>query len=190
MSKSKNKLLLSRLQNAKDKIPNFKFIYSALIILFFGSLFLTIWEVSIYRNTFIPFLIPFLIWIFTGLIITPFLRKFLETYFLTPYLLLQIFFNIVTWGGIVLFIFMWTNYHFASKNTFIKNAEIISTGHFPRSKHDTCEQPYIIINYNGNEKQLVYLCNTQVELYKSVDLLVAKGLFSYDILVRSILKNN
>jgi hypothetical protein len=168
--------------------PHFKLINGILGGLFIGSIFLTILEINIYRKTFIPFLIPLAIWILTGVFVTPFYKRFLTIYFSTPYLFLQFFFNVVTWGGFVLFAFMWTNYNFTDKQIRTTNEKITSIGHLARGRYGNCQQPFVMINYNGQDKQLVYYCGTQIELYKSVDLTVAKGLFGYDIIVQSELK--
>jgi hypothetical protein len=148
-------------------------------------------EINIYQKTFISFKILFSIWILTGLIITPFLKKILTIYFATPFLFLQLIYNVVTWGGLVVFSFMWTNYNFSDRAKIMTNEKIISTGHFARGGRGShCEQPYIIINYKGQDKQLVYYCGTDVEYYKSVDLTISKGLFGFDIVIKSNLKTD
>ena len=68
----------------------------------------------------------------------------------------------------------------------MENEKIIVTG----TMGTRYRQPYIIINYHDNEKQLPYFYGMQIELYKSVDLTIAKGLFGFDILVKSELKTD
>ncbi|TKK64088.1 hypothetical protein FC093_23325 [Ilyomonas limi] len=177
-------------QKLKQTIPHFKLFNGVLATFFFGSLLLTIREINIYEKTFIPFKIPFFIWVFTGLVFTPFFKRILTVYFTTPFLFLQIVYNIVTWGGLFVSAFMFANYYLADNKTIVINEKIISTGHLARGERGTCEEPFIIINYNGQEKQLVYYCDTQVEKYKSVDLTIAKGFLGYDIVTNSDLKIN
>jgi hypothetical protein len=177
-------------QKLKQTIPHFTLVNGILGTLFIGSLLLTIWEIDIYQKTFIPLKIPFLIWVLTGLVLTPFMRRTLTIYFTTPFLFLQIVYNVVTWGGLVVTIFMLANYYLADKTTIAVNEKIISTGHLARGSRGHCEKPFIIINYNGQEKQLVYYCDIQVEKYNSVDLTIAKGFLGYDIITTSDLKTN
>ena len=177
-------------QKLKQTIPYFKIINGVLGTLFIGSLLLTMWEIDIYEKTFIPFKFPFLIWVLTGLAFTPFFKRILTIYFTTPFLFLQIVYNIVTWGGLFVSAFMFANYYLADKTTIVINEKIISTGHLARGSRGTCEKPFIIINYNGQEKQLVFYCDTQVELYKSVDLTIANGFLGYDIVKNFDLKTN
>lgn len=169
----------------KQTIPHFKLINGVLVTLFLGSLLLTIWEINVYQKTFIPFKVPFLIWILTGLAFTPFLKRTLTVYFTTPFLFLQIVYNVVTWGGLFVSAFILTNYYGAEKATTVVNEKILLTGHLAKGLKGHCEQPFIIINHNGAEKQLVYYCDTPVENYKSVDLTIAKGFWGYDIVVQS-----
>ena len=175
-------------QKAKQGIPHFKIVNTILVTLLIISLLLTFWEINIYQKTFIPFKIPFLIWVLTGLILTPFMTRILTIYFTTPFLPLQIVYNIVTWGGLTVTIFMLANYYFAEKTTVVITEKIISTGHLARGLRGHCEKPFIIINYDGQEKQLIYYCDTQVEKYSSVVLTIASGFCGYDIITNSDLK--
>lgn len=174
----------------KQTIPHFKLINGLLTSLFIGSLLLITWEINIYQKTFIIFKTPFLIWILTGFAFTPFMKRTLTIYFTTSFLPLQIIYNLVTWGGISVSAFILFNYYLAEKETIVTNKKILSTGHLARGSKGHCEQPYIIINYNGQEKQLIYYCGTQVENYKSVDLTIAKGFLGYDIVVQSNFRMN
>jgi len=169
----------------KQTIPHFKLINGILATLFIGSLLLTIWEINIYQKTFIPFKVPCLIWILTGLAFTPFMKRTLAIYFSIPVLFFQIIYNVVTWGGLFGSAYILVNYYLAEKESIMINEKILSTGHLARGSKVHCEQPYIIINYNGQDKQLVYYCGTQVESYKSVDLTIAKGFWGYDNVVLS-----
>ena len=68
--------------DAKQNHPYQKTVSTLLSILIIGALMLFTWEVNIYQHTFIPFKIPFAIWILTGLAVTPFLRKIHAIYFI------------------------------------------------------------------------------------------------------------
>jgi hypothetical protein len=167
-------------------IHHFKFINGILAGLFIGSLTLTIWEVDVYEKTFIPLKIPLLVWIITGVVFTPFLRKKLSIYLMTTNLFLQMFYNIVTFGGLVISGFMLANFYFANKAETVINENIVSIGHL--NSRSNCGRPFIIIDYNGQKKQLVYYCDMKVELYKTVDLTISQGLFGFDIVRNSEFK--
>jgi hypothetical protein len=166
---------------------HFKLFNTLLFLLFPFGIGLAVWEIDIYRNTFIPFAIPLLIWFLTGIVVTPRLRKFMDTYF-GESVLFQALYNIVSFGSIVVWLFMWLNYHFTVGETTMVNEKIISTGTLAKGEFGSCEQPYAIINYKGNTKQIIFYCGQQVELYKSVQMIIRRGLFGFDVTLKSDLK--
>ncbi len=177
-------------QNRLNKIISiFNPIEIILFGLFIGSIALTIWEINIYQKTFVPLSVPLTMWVLPGLLTTPFLKRVLTVH-LKASVFLQLFYNIVTWGGLVTFAFMWTNYNFPSKAKIEINEKIISVGHFAKGGKGRCGQPYIVINYKGQDKQLVYYCGVAVEHFKSVDLTISKGLFGFEIITKSELKTD
>jgi hypothetical protein len=158
-------------------------LFGALIL---GCMLLIIWEIFIYEKTFIPLFVPLAVWLLTGIVITILsMGKFI--YQPTPSVFNQLLFNIIVWGGLTLFSFMWGNYHFCDKATSVINEKILSTGHLA-TKRAECAQPYIEVAYKGQVKQLMFDCDTPVENYTSVDLTIARGLFGFDILLQSKLK--
>jgi hypothetical protein len=173
----------------KKPVAKFNSINLLLTTLFIGSLVLTVWEIRIYQKTFIPLRIPLLIWLLTGLVFLPILRKTLATYLETVHLLLQMFYSLVTCGGLVVCAFMLSNYYLADKEIFVENERIISTGHLGSSRGH-CQQPFIIIHHNDQEKQLVYYCDTPVEKYQSVDLTLSKGFLGFEIVRNTEFKND
>jgi hypothetical protein len=184
--KKGGKIALNQLKSDK---PNQRFdsINLLLGILFIGSLALLVWEISIYHKTFIPLKIPFLIWLLTGFIFFLILKSRLTEYLKTGNIFLQIFYCLVTFGGLSVSVFMLPNYYLADKEKFVVNEMIISTGSLGSSKGH-CRQPFIIINHAGLEKQLVYYCDTPVEKYQSVDLTLSKGLFGFEVVITSEFK--
>ena len=176
-------------QNRLNKLISiFNPIDTILFGLFIGSIALTVWEINIYQKTFIPLSVPLTMWVLPGLLITPFFKRIL-TIHLKASVFLQLFYNIVTWGGLVTFAFMWTNHNFPNDARIEINEKIISVGHFPKGgRGNHCEQPYIVINYKGQDKQLVYYCGVAVENFNSVDLTISKGLFGFEIITKSELR--
>lgn len=184
--KRSGRIALSQLK-ADKPIPRFDSINLLLVILFIGSLTMMVWEIKIYQKTFVPFKIPFGIWFLTGLISIPILRKHAADYLETGNILLQSFYGFVTFGGISVSIFMLANFYLADKETFVVNESIISTGTLGTSKG--CRQPFIMVNHDGLEKQLVFYCGTPVDKFKSIDLTISKGLFGFEIVTNSEFKN-
>ena len=74
--------------------------------LFFAGMLLTLWELDIYKKTLIDYRIATSLWIVPGLCLTPVLRKTLALHINTNSLFLQLIYNVVTWGGIIVFTFM------------------------------------------------------------------------------------
>jgi len=152
------------------------------IVLFFGSLFLTYWEIEIFRKTFIPVYIPIFLWIFPGIIITPLLFRFLKEHLKINSIYQQLFYNITIAGGITVYTFMAINYFFAENIVITKNVNIIKTGSLAEGKHG-CSQPYAEIKYKEQIKELIYPCGTNLENEKEVELLLKKGKLGFEIVI-------
>jgi hypothetical protein len=160
-------------------------INTVLTVLFFGSLCLTIWEIEIYHKTFIPVYIPVLLWIIPGLLSTPFLVKFLKDNYNIKSIFLQLFYNIVTWGGLMVFTFMTSNYFLAEKDIITKSVNIIETGHLAKGRYG-CGESYVEIKYKGHLKQLIYPCDTDLENKIMVEIKIKKGKWGFDIITSQI----
>jgi hypothetical protein len=98
--------------------------------LFLTGLGLTIWEISIYGATFVPIYIPLSIWVLTGLLMAPIFKKTFNIYCFNPYtpektpMFFHYFYNIVSSGGILVFLFMWTNQFFCDKTKSVRTVPI------------------------------------------------------------------
>lgn len=184
--KKGGRILLNKLKSDKPN-PRFDSINLLLVILFIGTMALMVWEINIYQKTFIPLKIPFLIWLLTGFIFFLILKSRLAEYLETGNILIQTFYCLATFGGLSVSAFMLPNYYLADKEKFVVNERIILTGSLGSSKGQ-CRQPFIIINHDGLEKQLVYYCDTPVENFQSVDLTLSKGLFGFEVVINSEFK--
>ena len=152
------------------------------------SIGLILWEITIYRLTFIPWGIPACIAIVTGVIMTPVLRKIIDGIFPGHSLMVQLLYNIVTWGGIVMFLFMWTNYQFAGSPHSKINAPFVKVDHLSRRRGVGEGQPYVTILYKGQEQHLLFDKGTNTDSCKSADLTLADGLFGYVVVVDKTLR--
>lgn len=154
-------------------------------IVFFTGTILTYFEIDLYRLTFIPLFIPLLIWICSGLIATPFFTKSLPEYLTLhlkgDFLIYQFLYNILAWGGIVLYLFMTLNFHFAHDQRFTISLKSVEDGKY-WERRDPIPYPYRVVNYKGINKTLIFSQNTfAYELY-TVNLILQKGLFGFDII--------
>lgn len=186
---SKRKIIL---QELCDQYPHYNFKSNLVGGLFLVGLILIIWEISIFRMTFISVYIPLSIWILSGIIIKPFFRKTLNIYCFNPaspgYIptWLHYFYDIVSFGGIITFLFMWTNFHYPNQDKKAITASILSYGHLAKSKN-SCGEPYINIKYKDFEKQLIFPCGTEVEKYGQVYIETKKGFWGFDIITNKTL---
>ena len=175
------------LSHLKAKYPNYNLKSNILGGLFFGGLVLSIWEVTIFRETFIPLYIPLSIWVSIGLVITPFFKRIFNIYCFNPYtpertpIVFHCLYNIVSFGSIVVFLFMWTNQTFVDKSKTNFKLPIISYGHFAITRHSHGE-PWVHVVYKNSEKELVFPIGTKVEKFKSVNIETQKGLFGFNII--------
>jgi hypothetical protein len=62
----------------------------------------------------------------------------------------------------------------------------MSSGNIPPSQR-TCGEPYVVINYKGSDKEMIFPCGTEVEKFGLVYIQVEKGFFGYDIITNKTL---
>ena len=180
------------LEELKAKYPYYNLKSNLLGSLFLCGLILTIWEIYIFRVTFISVYIPLSVWVLTGFFMTPILKKIFNIYCFNPYtperspLFFHYLYNIVTFGGILVFLFMWTNQTFNDKSRNVITLPIVSYGYLAKSRR-SCGEPYAHIIYKDKEKELVFPCGTEIEKFSSVYIEVSKGLYSFDVITNTTL---
>ena len=173
----------------KALATNINWVNTLLTVLFIGSLYLMGSEFHIYRKTLINWAIPTGIWFGTGLILTPFTSNFLEKHYSTNGFFFQLVFNVVTWGGLIIYSLMATNYYCPNDNSTQITSEIIKTGHLTEGRGGDCSEPYCEVIINSKEKQLVFPCGVEIENYKYVDVTIKRGLLGFDIITDKKLTN-
>ncbi|MBP8034140.1 MAG: hypothetical protein KAZ71_06045 [Bacteroidia bacterium] len=171
-------------QSLKTMKYKINWVKGILPIIFIGTLILTVFEIEIYRQTLINWAILTFIWFLPGIILTPFTRKFLKYHIETNSLFLQFLFNTVTWGGLLIYGFMATNYYYPTKSIRTITAKIIRTGHLAKGRYG-CGPPYCDVVINNKEKELIFPCGLEIEKYKSIDLKIQKGLWGFEIVAES-----
>ena len=189
--------------------------------LFVLGLFLTAWEILIYRNTIINVNIPLLIFLVPGIFLTPIfykklneidpievydcdtifklffskigLLRLLPSKFKIPntkadlflWVFMHYLLHTIITGGILMFLFMATNFYFADNSIIEKRFKIEKIDSLPGSKGEREKrQPYVVIDYEGMKKELIfsYEETEKVKTAKYAVMKVSKGFLGYDIL--------
>lgn len=151
-------------------------------ILTLGSLLLIIWEMFIFRKTFISFLIPLSILLFGGLFAFTTLKNRIKYYVQNEHsIYLQAFHGILLFGGLLMFSFMGANYYFTSQTEKIFDLKVVETGHLVKGRRG-CGNPYAIVNYNNTQKQLIFPCDTEIANSTRVKVALNEGLFGFVII--------
>ena len=152
-----------------------------LAILFFISLSLAIWGTNIYRLTIIKPSYLYSVGAFGGLLFNLTLSFLVKTSYSKVW---NIFIKFCIGAGISYFGLLYLNQKFADKEVLTDKFKIIRTGTLARGKSGSCLQPFVIINFNGEEKQLVFYCNLEniIEIYSHVTLTYSKGLFGFEVI--------
>lgn len=152
------------------------------------GIILMYFQIQIFRNTIINWLVPASIIIVVGIIAYRIdFKNYKEIYF--HYKTIKLFALInyfIGFGFIGCSFFMLTNYYLADKNARTESYRIVDrTSIRGGTKYKIGEeQPVFTINYNGIEKELVF--NNQffdkMNQYTTVDLKIRKGFFGFNIL--------
>ncbi len=143
------------------------------------SILLIIWQISIFRKTFISLQIPLYIMISLGLGIFWLFQSKISHFLNTSYnIFWQAIQSVIIFGGTSMFLFMASNYYFASGTKKILNLDIVETGQLARGRGG-CGNPYAIVTYNNTQKQLVFPCNAHLENLDKIKVVLKEGLFGY-----------
>lgn len=158
-------------------------------ILTFVSLILIIWEMFIFRKTFINIFMPLSIFLIGGPILFFILRKKIKYYIETEHgLFSQAFHGTVLFGGTLMFIFMFLNYYLPVNKTELIQLKVIETGNL--SSRRGCDAPFAKVDYYGFEKQLIFPCNTNLSGANFIKVKLQKGLFGFMVVKDSKLEKS
>ena len=159
-----------------------------LIGLFFISLGLTIWGISIYRFTIIDtkyLLATIAIGICISLVALTFSVKSSYSTFWAAFIKTGI------GGGFFYFGLLFLNQQFADKELLTNDFLIIKTGTLGRGGKSICSQPYAVIDFYGTEKELLFYCGFSEIIKRSskVTLTYSKGTFGFNVIKSQSLRN-
>lgn len=175
-----SKLVGERVSRGNKKLDNL------ILSLFLLGLGLLICEIFIYRRTIIALKIPLLIWLIPGIIMTPlFYRKLNHIDGMKAHWGLHYVLHSCITGAFILFSFMAVNYFFSEKEVCQKVFNVEETGSLPGSKGNRNKRkPYVVINYEGMDKHLVFPNSKMKEVMNSkrAVLRVKRGQFGFDVL--------
>jgi hypothetical protein len=160
---------------------NFKKGDTILFLLFFASGCLIVWAINIYRVTIIDTKLLYVVSAIGTVI------AFLAIHFIIKSTFSKfwtLFISIVIGSGTFYFGLLFLNQTFSGKEIIEEDFQIIKTGTLGRSRSTRCSQPYVIIDFHGTEKQLVFYCDFAETMKRSskVSLTYSKGLFGFDII--------
>ena len=185
-NKKKNKKT-SRFRFVGDRVSDGnKKLDNLVKVLFILGLISLVFEIILYRKTIIELKIPLIIWLTPGIILTPLLyNRMNDIDGMKAHWTMHYILHTCMTGAFILYAFMATNYYLATDYAETKTFKVIEKGSLPGSKNNRSErQPYVMINYEGMEKQLIfsYPETTKINSAKTATLRVKKGLWGYDIL--------
>lgn len=152
-----------------------------LAFLFLLSLGLIIWGIDIYRLTVID--VKFLT---AATIVSAFIS--VVSIFLWQnrrlYTVWTFFISIAIGAGAFYFGLLYLNQAFAEKETLTEEFTIVRTGSLARGKYGSCRRPYVIVNFYGTEKQLIFYCEYEkaIKDFSKVTITYSRGLFGFDII--------
>ncbi|WP_295793195.1 DUF4241 domain-containing protein [Mucilaginibacter sp.] len=170
------------------KKPNITPYHTLLTILFFAGLILLVAQIKIYHNTFINYVIPTAVWLVTGLVATPLLANTLTLHYNTRSPVLQLVYNLCTWGSIAVYAFMASNFYFGKGSVVTFKTTITKTGELAKGAFG-CGEPYVNVVYDGVEKEVIFGCGIPVANYKDLELSVKKGLWGFNVIKTGSLLN-
>lgn len=158
------------------------------------GIFSIVWEILLYRKTFIALYIPLLIILGIGLFAT-FLdfRHYQNTYSYRGYknLLFAFVTNLCIWGFTSCTVFMATNYYLSEGQVNTKSYKIIDRYSMTGRKYHRDERtPAFKILYNGKSKDIHFghAYYEEMNSFNYVELETKSGFWSFEILINKKLK--
>lgn len=155
--------------------------------LFFLSIGLIIWGITIYRITIIE--PKYLIGVIAIGII--FISVTLSFWINTNYSFFWTFFiNAIIGTGLFYFGFLFLNQHYSDSKVLTENFLIIETGNLAKSRRSNCSQPFAVIDFYGQEKELLFFCEFEktIKNYHEITISYSDGLFGFPVIKEKQLK--
>jgi hypothetical protein len=178
-----------------QRYPGFRVKNGFLGIFFVIGLVLIILSTILFETIFIagPWLVAIAIVI--GIVMTPLFRRFFNIYFYNPYdlghvpLFFHVLYHSVAFGGTLIFLLLLTNKQLAHPASQIVTLPVISNGYSYSSPGSSCRNAYVVVRYDGMEKDLPCECGAPVETAHAVRLDIRKGFWGFDVITAQALVN-
>jgi hypothetical protein len=155
---------------------------SVLTVLFLGSAILVIWGIEIYRKTVIEpkhlLIVVMIATAMTSLILLAFTKNYLNAFW-------TIFIASVIGGGTSFFLTLFLNRELIRKEIVSEYFEIQDTGNMAKGLRSKCGPPYVVVNFHGREKQMVFPCRyeTSIHTFKKIKLDHYEGFFGFVVIM-------
>jgi hypothetical protein len=152
-----------------------------LFVLFMASIGLAIYTVNLYRITIIgkdTLFIVSTIGVLIGLLLIRVFIKNADSNFWTYLIGIIISISVSNFGLLFL------NQTFSDKEIKNEIFQIEKRGTLGRGKSSKCFQPYVVIDFHGKEKEIVFYCDSseQLKLASNLSIAYSKGLFGLEII--------
>ena len=157
-----------------------KIIYWVFFASFFVGLITTAWAAFLFENTVVNWKLPIIIFLLTGFLFTPITSLALTKYCKVDNIILKVFFNLVSFGGILVGFLMVINYYFSYGKERSYKSEIINRGY--SKSRGMRSVLYADVKINDIEKRLKFPHNIELKKYKFVEVDVQKGLLGFYII--------
>lgn len=171
------------IQSEKQKKEKFWKVFYNLI--FFLGIILMLFEILIYRKTFIDAYLLISIILAVSILAFYFNNQHYKKTYSIKGNFYPIIHNLFSYGFISSYVFLATNYYLAEKKTTNYKFKIKEKSSMPDSKYSRSErQPLVIFDYFGFEKELVFHFS-DTEKVNSADIVkvsIKKGALGFDIL--------
>lgn len=161
-----------------------KLIPWTLSLLFFGAICLLVKAIAIYARTIIPLSALAEIAIISGLIATILFRRILIVYGRLSGFLQRFVYSLVTFGGLMVFLFLWINECCRDGSVSEIEYPIISRGHMFARKSG-CERPYVVIASQAGNKRFVFRCHVETTGYHCLLLKISEGALGFDVVEKT-----
>jgi hypothetical protein len=178
-----------------QRYPGFRIKNGFLGLLFLLGLVLITASTYLFDAIFISSGWLLVIAILIGIVMTPLVRRFFNIYFYNPYdpghipLFIHALYHTVAIGGTLVFGFLLSNEHLGHSAGQVVTTPVLSYGHRHHSADASCGKPYVVVHYDGLEKNLPFDCDDPVEKAHAVRLDIRKGFWGFDVITAQALVN-
>lgn len=162
--------------NSKIQIANI-----ILALLFFASMGLAIWGINIYRLTIVPFRYLFQIVAISTLVTLPVILFVLKPTYNFFWIFLT---STAIGGGTSYFVFLYINSIYSNAEISKQDFSIVKTGTLAKGKSSSCGSPFVVVDFNGVEKELIFFCEYEkiIKSFSKVRLEYSEGFFGFEII--------